>query len=116
MSANEPKRSSEDTAPATPDAELRWSPQPEIEVPSDRRDLTARGRPAPAALLPGALLPGALFPPAYSSRCSRRGRRTPLRRSPTLRSRGSRLRRGPPRGSHLSRLSRATRASAGSSR
>jgi S1-C subfamily serine protease len=61
MSVNEPNDRPEEIAPATPDPELRWSPEPEIES-----TLTAESSQGPAVPPPPPYFPPPYFPPAYS--------------------------------------------------
>jgi S1-C subfamily serine protease len=66
MSANEPNDRPEDTAPATPDAELRWSPQPEIESPLTAEISQPAVVPPPPPYYPAPYYPAPYSPPAYS--------------------------------------------------
>ena len=71
MSANEPNDRPEEIAPATPDPELRWSPEPKSEFPftADSSQDAVVPPPAPYSTAPYSTAPyaaPAYFPPAYS--------------------------------------------------
>jgi S1-C subfamily serine protease len=61
MSANEANDRPEEIAPATPDPDVRWSPEPEIDSP-----LAAENSQAAVVPPPPPYFPPPYFPPAYS--------------------------------------------------
>jgi len=110
------KRSSEEIAPATPDPELRWSPEPKSEFPftADSSQDTIDPPPAPYSprpIPPRPMQRRRIFPRPTPSRSSKVGPRPRLRRRPSLRRSGSRPRRGPRRRRHPPRATRASAAS-----
>ena len=111
MSANEPNDRPEEMAPATPDPELRWSPEPEIESP-----LTAESSQAAVVPPPPPYYPPPYYPPAYSQPAPQTWpQAAPAPQPAQPAAVGHAFAVGRP-GSRLPRPSRATRAGAGSSR